>query len=181
MFVVRCRFARWSLVYLGLICALTVQLGPVALSAADENGVDLLRGLGVQVERYTVVRQRRRLERWRKLHRFPAMSDASPTPQGWYLTLDDRHLDDQGRVKSGVLKLFSPDELIQGISVRNTELSNQGLTALGRFSALLALDLNGTFIDDVGLEQFVSWPMLREVDLGDTEITDSGLRHLQRV
>ena len=179
-------FARQAIIGLRcwiyfLLIALSVQCLGTAQAAVVAKPIERLRDLGVRVEPFVHVRERRRHDRWRKLHRFPTPSKAVVKPGGWYLTLDDRHIDAQGRVRPEVLKLCAEGVLIQGLSVRNTELENAGLVSLGKISSLLALDLNGTYIDDDGLKHVASWPELLDLDLGESDITDDGLRHLKNI
>tara|TARA_B100000686_G_scaffold112482_1_gene120058 strand:+ start:247 stop:1641 length:1395 start_codon:yes stop_codon:yes gene_type:complete len=164
-----------------LLIALLVQGLGAAQAAAVAKPIERLRDLGVRVEPYVQVRERRRHDRWRKLHHFPMTSKVVVKPGGWYLTFDDRHIDDQGRVRPKVLKLCAEGILVQGLSVRNTELNNAGLVSLGKISSLLALDLNGTYIDDDGLKHLAFWPELLDLDLGESDITDVGLRHLKNI
>ena len=153
-----------------LLSALVVQWIGTAQAAAAAKPIERLREIGIRVEPYAQVRERRRHDRWRKLHHFPTPSKVAVKSGGWYLTFDDRHIDDQGRIRSEVLQLCTAGVLVQGVSVRNTELNNVGLMSLGKISSLLALDLNGTYIDDDGLQHVASWPELLDLDLGESDI-----------
>ncbi len=67
------------------------------------------------------------------------------------------------------------------VSLYNTRITDQGLVVLARSPYVRLLTLNWTSITDDGLVALESMPSLRMLYLGDTSITDQGLAHLAKM
>ena len=71
-----------------------------------------------------------------------------------------------------------PTEDVVMISLLNTEVDDDGLRHIARFTSLEALWLSGTQVTDEGLRHLTGLDSLRSLRLSSTDIGDAGLAHL---
>ncbi len=76
------------------------------------------------------------------------------------------------------LKLLSPLTRLRILGLRNTTVTNKGLSFLEPLQNLESLLLGGTKVTDHGLSTLVKFPELRTVALGRNEIHGEGLKAL---
>ena len=72
-------------------------------------------------------------------------------------------------------------ENVRTLLLRNTEVSNKGLVHLKRLKTLQSLGLTNTAITDKGMRHLEGLKHLRELVLCHTRITDEGLSHLGKL
>ena len=64
-------------------------------------------------------------------------------------------------------------EHLHSLSLRNTDITDNGLVHLKTLKALTSLDLYDTRVSDQGLAHLKDWPRLEVLVLGMTQLTDS--------
>ncbi|HYH56143.1 MAG TPA: hypothetical protein VD772_05990, partial [Anseongella sp.] len=72
-------------------------------------------------------------------------------------------------------------EQIVWLELGNTQISDEGLAAIGQLPNLTRLHLEHTAVGDAGLAALASCKNLRFLNLFGTGVTDAGLEHLQRI
>lgn len=118
----------------------------------------------------------RHANRWRELSRFVPVRSAESPATATFATLTDDHIDKDGRIKAGVLQSLTRQKHLVGVSLRNTGITNPGISGLLPLkNQLQVLDLYGTRIDDNSLKTIGALIELRELDLGVTRVSSPGL------
>lgn len=120
--------------------------------------------------------ERRHASRWRELSRFVPVRSAEASATANFVTLTDDHIGKDGGIMPGVLQSLTRQKHLVGVSLRNTAVTNSGVSGLLTLkNQLQVLDLYGTGIDDNSLNDIGSLMELRELDLGVTRVTSPAL------
>ena len=80
---------------------------------------------------------------------------------------------------AGLAHLERFSDKLQGLWLRDTQVTDEGLSRLTGLSNLRLLSLHGTRVTDSGMAHLAELPKLRLLDLAGTQVTDAGLAALQ--
>lgn len=168
---VRERRRRWIRVSCWLLVAVVAIVGgPLGLLLRSARGkhraVQALRDRGGSVEY-------RELQPGRQIERHPLLPDL------WVevavVDLGDRDIGDDE------LAWLNQFDDLETLVLRNTRVTDGGMSCLANLPRLTYLDLHGTRISDATLALVGAEHDLQDLDLGETQITDAGVGHLRQL
>lgn len=152
-----------------LVCVTLMAAGFVWRALRQAERLDLVDRLGGQVELEPVISD----EIYELLHETLGWQLASGLTEIIYVDLSDTAATDAD------LELLHGAKRLRGLSLNNTQITDDTLRRLRGLTELEEVELWGTAVTDAGLTHLTGLHQLNHLNLGNTRVTDAGLQHLR--